>query len=367
MRQIATVFLVFLSLWALTSPAEAVRIKDIAEIEGVRSNKLVGYGLVIGLNGTGDKAGTEFTIQSLVSMLERMGVKVDRSKVKVENVAAVVVTADLPPFARAGTRMDALVSSIGDAESLQGGTLVLTPLKAPNGFVYAVAQGSVSLGGGFAASGAAASAQKNHPTVGRIVNGVLIEREVSLRFRDKREISINLRQPDFTTALRLAETVNSAMCGEYATALDGGTVRVVIPPNYPDDVVKLVASVEKLDVTPDRVARVVLDERTGTVVIGEDVRISAVAVSHGNLSIVVKERPEVSQPLPFSEGETTVTPNTELTVREERGSVMLMPEGVSIQEVVKALNAIGVSPRDLIAIFQALKEAGALQAELKVM
>jgi len=367
MRRIVTVFLVSLSLWVLTSPAQAVRVKDIAEIEGVRSNKLVGYGLVIGLNGTGDKAGTEFTIQSLVSMLERMGVKVDRSKVKVENVAAVVVTADLPPFARAGTRMDALVSSIGDAESLQGGTLVLTPLKAPNGFVYAVAQGPVSLGGGFAASGAGASAQKNHPTVGRIVNGVLIEREVSFRFRDKREIHINLRQPDFTTALRLAGTVNAAMGGEYATALDGGTVRVVIPPGYPDDVVELVASVEKLDVTPDRVARVVLDERTGTVVIGEDVRISAVAISHGNLSIVVKERPEVSQPLPFSEGETTVTPNTELTVREEKGSVMLMPEGVSIQEVVKALNAIGVSPRDLIAIFQALREAGALQAELKVM
>lgn len=359
--------MVLFSLWALTSPAEAVRIKDIAEIEGVRSNNLVGYGLVIGLNGTGDKAGTEFTIQSLVSMLERMGVKVDRSKVKVENVAAVMVTAELPAFARAGTRIDALVSSIGDAESLQGGTLVLTPLKAPNGFIYAVAQGPVSLGGGFSASGAAASAQKNHPTVGRIVNGVLIEREVPLRFRDKREIRVNLRQPDFTTALRLAETVNALMGGQYATALDGGTVSVVIPPDYPDDAVKLVASLEKLDVTPDRVARVVLDERTGTVVIGEDVRISAVAISHGNLSIVVKERPQVSQPLPFSEGETTVTPNTELTVREDKGSVMLMPEGVSIQEVVNALNAIGVSPRDLIAIFQALKEAGALQAELKVM
>ena len=367
MRYLRILTLIMAGTLILTGSADAVRVKDIAEIEGVRSNKLVGYGLVIGLNGTGDKSGTEFTIQSLVSMLERMGIKVDRSKVKVENVAAVVVTAELPPFARAGTRIDALVSSIGDAESLQGGTLVLTPLKAPNGLIYAVAQGPVSLGGGFATSGQAASVQKNHPTVGRIVSGALIEREVPLRFRDKREISINLREPDFTTALRLAAAVNSAMGGKYAMPLDGGTVRVDIPADYPTDVVQLVASIEKLGVTPDRVARVVLDERTGTVVIGEDVRISAVAISHGNLSIVVKERPEVSQPLPFSEGETRVTPNTELTVREEKGSVMLMPEGVSIQEVVRALNAIGVSPRDLIAIFQALKEAGALQAELRFM
>jgi flagellar P-ring protein precursor FlgI len=322
---------------------------------------------VIGLNGTGDKAGTEFTIQSLVSMLERMGVKVDRSKVKVENVAAALVTADLPPFARTGTRIDALVSSIGDAESLQGGTLVLTPLKGPDGFIYAVAQGSVSIGGGFTASGDAASVQKNHPTVGRVVNGALIERQVRLKFRSKRVISINLRQPDFTTALRLAQSVNSALGGEFATPLDGGTVRVEIPPESPGDIVGLVASIEKLEVTPDRAAAVVFDERTGTVVIGEDVRISAVAISHGNLSIVVKERPQVSQPLPFSEGATAVTPNTQLMVKEEKSSVILMPAGVNIQEIVNALNAIGVSPRDLIAIFQALKEAGALQAELKIM
>jgi len=367
MKLIKTALLVLLGTLALIRAAEAVRIKDIAEIEGVRSNKLVGYGLVIGLNGTGDKSGTEFTIQSLVSMLERMGIKVNRSKVKVENVAAVMVTADLPPFARPGTRIDALVSSIGDAESLQGGTLVLTPLKGPNGLVYAVAQGPVSIGGGFAASGAAASVQKNHPTVGRIVNGASIEREIPLRFRSKREISINLREPDFTTAVRLASTVNSALGGEFAMPLNGGTIRVEIPPAYPGEMVGLVASIERLDVTPDRVAKVVLDERTGTVVIGEDVRISAVAISHGNLSIVIKESPEVSQPLPFSEGETTVTPRTELLVKEEKASVILMPEGVNIQEVVSALNAIGVSPRDLIAIFQALKEAGALQAELKIM
>jgi flagellar P-ring protein precursor FlgI len=243
----------------------------------------------------------------------------------------------------------------------------MTPLKGPNGLVYAVAQGPVSIGGGFTASGSAATVQKNHPTVGRVVNGALIEKEVPLQFRNKREISINLRQPDFTTALRLAGAVNSALAGAYATPLDGGTIRVRIPPEYPGGMVQLVASIEKLEVTPDQTARVVLDERTGTVVIGEEVRISAVAISHGNLSIVIKERPEVSQPLPFSEGETTVTPNTQLTVEEEKGSVMLMPEGVNIQEIVNALNAIGVSPRDLIAIFQALKEAGALRAELKIM
>ncbi len=367
MRLLKTTILVLFGILILIPPVQAVRIKDIAEIEGVRSNQLVGYGLVIGLNGTGDKTGTEFTIQSLVSMLERMGVQVDRSKVKVENVASVMVTGDLPPFARAGTRIDALVSSIGDAESLQGGTLVLTPLKGPDGLVYAVAQGPVSLGGGFTTSGEGAKVQKNHPTVGRIVNGALIEREVPLEFRKKREIRVNLRRPDFTTALRLAQSVNASLGGEFATPLDGGTVSVQIPPEFPGDVVELVASIEKLDVTPDRVATVVFDERTGTVVIGEDVRISAVGISHGNLSIVIKETPQVSQPLPFSEGETVVTPDTELTVREERSSVFLMPRGVSIQEIVKALNAIGVSPRDLIAILQALKEAGALEAELRIM
>ena len=368
MKRVKTALLILALSLAFISPAGAVRIKDIAEIEGVRSNHLVGYGLVIGLNGTGDDDGTEFTIQSLVSMLERMGIKVDRSKVEVENVAAVLVTTDLPPFARAGTRMDALVSSIGDAESLQGGTLVLTPLKGPDGLVYAMAQGPVSIGGGFTVSGAAATAQKNHPTVGRIINGAFIEREVPLQFRRKSEISINLRQPDFTTVLRLAGAVNSALGGEFATPMDGGTVRVEIPPQYLGDVVALVASIEKLDVTPDRVAKVVFDERTGTVVIGEDVRISTVGIAHGNLSIVVKESPEVSQPLPFSRrGETVVTPNTQLRVKEEKSEVMLMPEGVSIQEIVEALNAIGVSPRDLMAIFQALKEAGALQAELKIM
>jgi flagellar P-ring protein precursor FlgI len=362
-----TAALTLFGLFLLTPRAQAVRIKDIAEIGGVRPNKLIGYGLVIGLNGTGDKAGTKFTIQSLVSMLERMGIKVDRSQVKVENVAAVMVTSELPPFSRTGTRIDALVSSIGDAESLQGGTLLLAPLKGPDGSIYAVAQGPVSIGGGFTASGAAATVQKNHPTVGRIVNGAVIEKELPFQFRNKREITIHLRQPDFTTALRLAGVVNSALGEEFATPLDGGTVSVRVPPRYANDTVRLLASIESLQVSPDRAAKVVFDERTGTVVIGEDVKISAVAISHGNLSIVIKENPEVSQPLPFSEGETTVTPNTQIAVREEKSAVILMPEGVSIQEIVKALNAIGVSPRDLIAIFQTLKEAGALQAELKIM
>jgi flagellar P-ring protein FlgI len=360
--------LVLCSLYGLESPgeAQATRIKDLAEIQGVRSNQLVGYGLVVGLNGTGDDKKLLFTIRSVVNMLERMGVTVNPKDAEVENVAAVMVTADLPAFIKAGSRIDVLVSSIGDADSLQGGTLLLTPLQASDGEVYAVAQGAVSIGG-ISASGGGATVQKNFPTVGRVAEGALIEKEISLEFNTKTNIAVTLRNPDFTTASRVSEAINTALNAPVAMAPDAGTVEVAVPEEYSGRVVSLVTLLEGLDVIPDIEAKVLINERTGTVVMGENVRISTVAVSHGNLSIEIKESPQVSQPLPFSTGDTVVVPETEIVVKEERSPIYLVEAGVSIGEVVRALNALGVSPRDLISILQAIKSAGALQAKLEIM
>jgi flagellar P-ring protein precursor FlgI len=345
----------------------AVRIKDIAEINGVRDNQLVGYGLVVGLDGTGDGKKSLFTVQSMVAMLEKMGISVNAGDIAVSNVAAVMATAELPPFAKAGGRIDVLVNSIGDAKNLQGGTLLMTPLKAANGDVYAVAQGPVNTGG-FSASGSGGSVQKNFPTVGRVIGGALVEREIDLDLNSRRQLTLSLRQPDFTTVSRMAEAINTLFYDRIAAAQDAGTVQLKVPMAYLGNIVGLVAMIESLDVQPDITARVVINERTGTVVMGENVRISTIAIAHGNLSIVIKESPQVSQPLPFSEkGETVVTPDTEINVQEEENQLVLMPSGVSIGDVVNALNALGVSPRDLIAIFQAIKAAGALQAELEVI
>ncbi len=345
----------------------AVRIKDLANINGVRDNQLVGYGLVVGLDGTGDGKKSRFTIQSFVSMLEKMGVTVKASDIAVSNVAAVMVTAELPPFAKTGRRIDVLVNSIGDAKNLQGGTLLMTPLKAANGQVYAVAQGPVNTGG-FTAEGQAGSVQKNFPTVGRVIDGALVEREVNFDLNSKRSLTLSLRQPDFTTVTRMTDAINGLFYDQVAAAQDAGTVEVKVPMAYLGNIVGLVAMIEKLEVQPDITARVIINERTGTVVMGENVRISTIAIAHGNLSIVIKESPQVSQPLPFSEGgETVVTPDTDLSVVEGENQLVVMPSGTSIGEVVNALNALGVSPRDLIAIFQAIKAAGALQAELEVI
>jgi flagellar P-ring protein precursor FlgI len=345
----------------------AVRIKDIAEINGVRDNQLVGYGLVVGLDGTGDGKKSLFTVQSMVSMLEKMGISVNADDIAVSNVAAVMVTAELPPFANAGGRIDALVNSIGDAKNLQGGTLLMTPLKAADGEVYAVAQGPVNTGG-FSASGSGGSVQKNFPTVGRIIGGALVEREVELDLNSRKHLTLSLRRPDFTTVSRMTEAINGLFYDRIAAAQDAGTVHLKVPMAYLGNIVGLVAMIESLDVQPDITARVVINERTGTVVMGENVRISTIAIAHGNLSIVIKESPQVSQPLPFSEnGETVVTPDTDINVQEDENQLVLMPSGVSIGDVVNALNALGVSPRDLIAIFQAIKAAGALQAELEVI
>ena len=359
--------MILMALLIFAVPSHAVRIKDIVDVKGVRSNQLVGYGLIVGLDGTGDGRQSRFTVQSLASMLEKMGVSVDPALLKVDNVAAVMVTAVLPPFARAGSKLDAMVSSIGDASNLQGGTLLMTPLKAANGGIYAVAQGPVSTGG-FQAGGAGAGVQKNFPTVGRVVGGAVIEREVPSVFNQKNKIDLTLRNPDFTTASRVAQAINAAFVGGVAHTPDAGTVEVRVPPAYAGRIVALITEIERLTVTPDNAARVVINERTGTVVIGENVRLATIAIAHGNLSIEIKESPEVSQPLPFAErGRTVVTDNTELEVTEEGGRLYLVKDGVSIGKVVRALNALGVTPRDLIAILQAIKAAGALPAELEII
>ncbi len=360
--------LILTGLLYFSGQAHGARIKDIADIKDVRPNQLVGYGLVVGLEGTGDSDNALFTAQSLSSLLQIMGVTVLPQDIEVENVAAVMVTADLPPFARTGGKIDVLVSSIGDAASLQGGTLLFTPLKAANGQVYAVAQGPVSTGGFVVGSSSGTGVQKNFPTVGRIVNGALIEKELATDFNAKESLTLALHRPDFTTASRVAQAINIAFYDPIARTQDAGTVEVTVPEKYKGNTVALVTKIESLGVTPDAISKVVINERTGTVIMGEKVRIATIAIAHGNLSIQIKEQPTVSQPLPFSKGgQTVVVPQSEVQVEEGNNPIFVVESGVSIGEVVKALNALGVSPRDLIAIFQALKAAGALQAELEII
>ncbi|MBI5598580.1 MAG: flagellar basal body P-ring protein FlgI [Deltaproteobacteria bacterium] len=371
MKTVIKAFLVFCFLILGASEARSARIKEIANFEGVRQNPLIGYGLVVGLEGTGDKGGTEFTIQSLVTMLNRMGIRVDADQVKVKNVAAVIVTSELSPFKRPGARVDVTVSSIGDAKSLQGGTLLFTPLKGADGEVYAVAQGPVSIGG-FMGGGEGATVQKNYLTVGRISGGGFVEKEIPFQFGDT--VSLVLRQPDFTTVDKITRRINEALGAGVAEAVD--STRIKINTGRPAGeaggtaggrLVELLSKVEGLDVAVDGVSRVVVNERTGTIVMGANVRISTVAVSHGNLSIEVKTRYRISQPPPFSSGSTVVRPEEEVRVEEQKARLLTMEEGASIAEVVNTLNALGVTPRDLIAILQAIKAAGALQAELEII
>ncbi|MCX7856673.1 MAG: flagellar basal body P-ring protein FlgI [Deltaproteobacteria bacterium] len=358
-------FFVSIVLFSLCKNSFAARIKDVAYVNGVRPNQLIGYGLVVGLNGTGDKSSTIFTNQSLSNMLERMGIKVSPSETKVSNVAAVIVTAALPPFAKPGIKIDAIVSSIGDAKSLEGGMLLATPLRGMDGEIYGIAQGPLVVGG-FQAQGAGATVQKNHTTVGRIPNGVIVERGINQRVVDKDSLIISLRDPDFTNAIRIAEEINKVFKNS-ATARDAATVRVLIPDEMRDDPVKFVSVIENLEIRPDTYAKVVVNEKTGTVVIGENVRISTVAVSHGNISIQIKERFDVSQPSPFGRGETVVTPDTSIRVEEEKGRFFILEGGITIKELVSALNAIGATARDIIVILQTIKAAGALHAELEVI
>lgn len=346
-------------------PAQAARIKDIASFDGVRDNQLVGYGLVVGLNGSGDSDQTKFPVQSLVNMLERMGVTINRNDVKVKNVAAVMVTATLPPFAKQGTKLDVTISSVGDAKTIAGGTLVMTPLRGADNQVYAVAQGSV-LTNSFAFGGQGATATKNHPTAGRIAGGALVERELPNVLTGRSALRLNLAQADFTTASRITAAINKQFSGS-ASSSDGGSVMVQVPSDFSSRPVDFIALVENLEVAQDAPARVVVNERTGTIVMGDAVKIAAVAVSHGNLAITIKEKPKVSQPEPLSKGETTVVPRTELKVKEEQNRLSVLPAGNTIGDVVRGLNLLGVTPRDLISILQAIKAAGALQAELVII
>jgi len=450
-RRTILVLLLLGSTLAAT-PARAARLKDIARLQGVRDNQLGGYGLVVGLKSTGDRRQATFTLQSLLSMLARNGIRVDGSEVRVRNVAAVMVTATLPPFARNGDKLDVQVSSIGDADSLQGGTLLLTPLKGPDGKVYAVAQGPLSVGG-FSASGATGtSVRKNHDTAGTIPNGAVVEREVPTVVRDRDQLSWVLDRPDFTTASRVAAAIDGELAPKeepkrkkaeaaakgpggdapaaadevegkkdgkskkgkkggkepkggkgkadlppggagdadaappakraaappppgapaaepprFATVVDGATVSVQVPPDYRERVPELVARLEHVQVKTDRIARVVLNERTGTVVMGADVRISTVAIAQGGLTVTIRERLTASQPGPFSSGETVVLPESDVEVEEEEAGLQVLKGGTSLGALVKALNALGVTPRDLVSILQALEVAGALEAKLEVI
>ncbi len=364
-RVFSSIVLAAAVITVMLSPAHAARIKELGSINGVRTNQLIGYGLVVGLNGTGDKSNTVFTYQTLANMLDTMGVKVDAAKTKVNNLAAVMVTANLPPFAKTGSKIDITVSSMGDAKSIEGGVLLLTQLKGADGDVYALAQGPIVIGG-FLAGGQGATVQKNHPTVGRIAGGATVEKELSYERMRNDAVTIVLKESDFTTARRVVERINEVFSGA-AFAKDGATVTVIVPDAMRKNPVKFLSIVENVNVDPDVVARIVVDEKTGTVVIGENVRIATVAISHSNLSVQVKEDQKVSQPLPFAQGQTVVTPDTTVKVQEEKGKFHFMEGGITIKELVKALNATGISTRDIITILQTIKASGALHAELEVI
>lgn len=345
------------------------RIKDIADFEGVRDNPLVGYGLVVGLNGTGDSlTNAIFTKESLIGMLERLGINTRSGTLKTDNVAAVIVTATLPSFARQGTRIDVSVAALGDASSLLGGTLVVTPLVGADSEVYAVAQGQVVIGG-FSAKGKASSVTKGVPTNGRIANGAIIERELEFRMASLKNLRISLRNPDLTTARRTAQAINRLLRQQAAVPTDPGTIALKIPDDYPGGVVGLLTDIEQLRVDPDQIARVVIDERSGVIVMGENVRISTIAIAQSNLTIRVTESAQVSQPNAFSSAGTTETVDrTKIEVTESSTRRLgLLRAGVSLQELVNGLNALGVSPRDMITILQTIKAAGALQAEIRVL
>ncbi len=363
-------FAIALSAVALTAASASAnpRIKDIADVEGVRDNQLVGYGLVVGLDGTGDTLrNAAFTRQALNSMLERFDINVREADLRTGNVAAVIVTAELAPFSMQGTRMDVTISALGDAGSLQGGVLIATPLMAANGDVYAVAQGSIAVGG-FAAEGDAASITRGVPTNGRIANGAVIERELDWDLARQNEIRLALRNPDFTTARRMAQTINAYLGAGAAAAENPSTVALTRPAAFGGDMVALIAEVEQLRVETDMRARVVIDESTGTIVMGENVRVSTVAIAQGGLTITVSETPVVSQPLPFAEGgEAIELPRTDLQVTEDMADLGVLEGSVTLRELVDGLNALGVSPRDMITILQTIKAAGALQAEIEVL
>lgn len=346
----------------------ASRVKDIADFEGVRANMLVGYGLVVGLNGTGDSLrNSMFTQESLVAMLERLGVATRGNNLNTKNVAAVMVTATLPAFSRQGSRIDVAVSALGDSKSLLGGTLLVTPLLGADGEAYAVAQGALSVGG-FQAQGDAETVTRGVPTAARIPAGAIIEREVQFELDELHQVRLALRNPDFTTAQRIAAAINERLGSATARALDPTTVSLPVPAAYGGRVAQLLSEIEQLAVEPDTTARILIDERSGIIVMGDNVRISRVAVAQGNLTVRVSETPQVSQPNPLADGRTVEVPRTNIEVDTQSANRMVALEpGVTLRDLVDGLNALGVGPRDLIGILQAIKAAGALQAEIEVM
>ncbi len=383
------VAIVLIACLCLPVSAGAARIKDISSIGGIRDNQLVGYGLVVGLMSTGDSIKNGYTRETLSNMLSRQGLAMRDKDLKSNNIAAVMITAVLPPFAKTGAKLDVMVSSVGDAKSLLGGTLLMTPLRGADNEIYAVAQGAVVIGGFVAGANSASGSAvgKNHTTVGYITNGALIEKELRYDFEKTRQLAVNLYQPDFTTLNRLASTVSSRIGDVDVKLVDSGSALITVKNSYKGSIVSLLSAIENLDVSIDTAAVVVLNEKTGTVVMGENVRISTIAVAHGNLSFQIREESNVSQPLPFaprgvpgqgptdaghgvtmgSGGQTVVTPSTQINVAEEKRALVVMPRGVTIQDVVRGLNAMGVTPRDLMQILQTIKAAGSLQADLKVM
>ncbi len=361
----------YMNASAVFSPAAAKtsRIKDIVNIESVRDNQLIGYGLVVGLNGTGDSLGNSpFTQQSLVAMLERMGVSIAGQNLNTGNVAAVMVTATLPPFTNQGSRIDISVSALGDADSLLGGTLLVTPLMAADSEIYAIAQGEISVSG-FTVQGDAASITQNIPTSGRIAGGAIVEREIDFRLEDLQQVRLALKNPDFTTSRRISDAINGFISANIASAENSASVVLKRPANYKGSIVDLITDIEQLPVQPDQPARIVISERTGVVVIGSEVKISDVAIAQGNLTVSVTETPQVSQANPFAEaGETIVVPRTQVSADQGANSrLTTLESGVTLQDLVTGLNQLGIQPRDIITIIQAIKAAGALQADIEVI
>jgi flagellar P-ring protein precursor FlgI len=361
--------LLAVSLQAGATHGATVRLKDIVEFEGIRSNPLVGYGLVVGLQGTGDTLNNSpFTQQSLEAMLERLGVNTRNQNINTENVAAVMVTADLPAFARQGSQIDVVVNSLGDAESLLGGTLLVTPLVGADGEVYSVAQGPIIVGG-FSATGNAQTITKNIPTVGRISNGATVERETGFELSQMQQMRLSLRNPDLTTALRVEKAINERVGQRISKAIDPTTIVLAIPQSHRSEMVTLLATIEQVQIQTDQIARIVIDEKAGVIVMGRDVRVDEIAIAQGNLTVTVTESPQVSQPNAFAaQGNTEVVDRSEITIDEgEDRKLTILNPGVSLQELVDGLNALGVGPRDMISILQTIKAAGALQAEIEVM
>ncbi len=366
MKQMKVILLLVLMPQLLLSQQ---RLKDIAGIKGVEPQRLIGYGLIVGLDGTGDGRKSLFTIQAVTNMLSRLGITVPADEIRLKNAASVIVTAEVPAFTRAGQRVDATVSSLGDARSLEGGVLLLTPLKGTDGTIYAHAQGPVSLGGFNIQTDSGERIRKNYTLVGRVPGGVQLLKDVQSDIVHDNAIGIVLRDPDFTTANRMVKAINSRFGNSIATALNAGEINIALPDEYSADekLIGFVAELEALEVKADRTARIVINERTGTVVVGEHVKVRPVAIAHGNLNIEIRSNPIVSQPGPFSSGETVVVPRTRTEVTSENRRLMVIENAANVKDVAAALNTLGVSPRDLIAIFQALKRADAINAELIIM